>query len=371
MTETGTASAILTVDLDAIAGNYRTLRAKLGPGAACAAVVKADAYGTGIERVAPALEDAGCETFFVALAGEGLSLRALLPKAVIYVFEGCPPGLEESYAGNRLRPALNSLEDIARWDGFCSKGGRPLPAALHFDTGMARLGLTEKETKTLLGDRGRVRHMETALVMSHLACADTPDHAKNAIQLNAFAALARAFPGVPASLANSSAVFLGPDYHAGLVRPGAALYGVNPTPGEPNPMAQVVRLQGKILQLHEIDRPLSVGYGATRHVDRGARIATLGLGYADGYPRILSDTGAAYLGDVRLPILGRISMDLITIDVSCLDPSRVRPGAYVDLIGPEITVDALARQAGTIGYEILTSLGRRPRRDYISGGAVR
>ncbi len=370
MTETEAACALLTVDLDAIAGNYRGLCAKLGPGAACSAVVKADAYGTGMERVAPALANAGCETFFVALSEEGLSLRALLPEAALYVFEGCPAGLEEPYAENRLRPVLNSLEDIGRWDAFCSRADHPHPAAIHFDTGMARLGLTEKEAKTLIGNRYLTRHMKTALVMSHLACADTPDHAKNAVQLDAFAAIARAFPGVPASLANSSAVFLGPDYHADLARPGAALYGLNPTPGGPNPMAQVVRLQGKILQLREIDRPLSVGYGATRHVERGTRLATLGLGYADGYPRVLSDTGAAYLGDIRLPVLGRISMDLITIDVSGLDPNRVRPGMLVDLIGPEITADALARQAGTIGYEILTSLGRRARRGYISGGAL-
>ncbi len=370
MTETGTAPGILTIDLDAIAGNFRTLRAKLGRGAACSAVVKADAYGLGMERVAPVLEKAGCDTFFIALSEEGLSLRVLLPGALIYVFEGCPAGLEETYAKNRLRPVLNSLEDIGRWDDFCSKVDHPHPAAIHFDTGMARLGLTEKETKTLIGDRGLLRHMETALIMSHLACADIADHAKNTAQRDAFQTIARAFPGVPASLANSSAVFLGPDYHADIARPGAALYGVNPTPGAPNPMAQVVRLQGKILQVREIDRTLSVGYGATRHVDRGALLATLGLGYADGYPRVLSDTGAAYLGDIRLPILGRISMDLITIDVSGLEPGQVRPGMYLDLIGPEVGIDRLARQAGTIGYEILTSLGRRARHDYISGGAV-
>ncbi len=371
MTETETAAGILTIDLEAIAGNFRTLRAKLGRGAVCSAVVKADAYGLGMDRVAPALATAGCETFFIALAEEGLSLRALLPKAVIYVFEGCPPGLEESYAENRLRPVLNSLEDIGRWDGFCSKAGHPHPAAIHFDTGMSRLGLGEGETKILLDDPKRTGHMETVLVISHLACADVSDHAMNAVQRDLFAAIARAFPGVRASLANSSGIFLGSDYHAGMARPGAALYGVNPTSKAPNPMAQVVRLQGKILQLREIDRPLSVGYGATRHVNRGTRLATLGLGYADGYPRALSDTGAAYLGDIRLPILGRISMDLITIDITGLEPNRVRPGMYLDLIGPEMTIDALARQAGTIGYEILTSLGRRARRDYISGGAVR
>ena len=244
-------------------------------------------------------------------------------------------------------------------------GGAPLVADVHVDTGMARLGLPPDETETLIREPGRLDGIKLATLMSHLACADEPDHPLNRQQLADFLRTRQAFADVKASFANSSGLFLGPEYHFDLARPGVALYGVGPRPGEPNPMAQVVRLQGKILQVRDVDRPQTVGYGATHRVTRRGRVATVGVGYADGYPRSLSNTGSGYMGDTRVPIVGRVSMDLITLDVSDVPGAVARPGALVELIGPHNTVDDVAADAGTIGHEILTGLGSRYHRVYL------
>ncbi len=357
------AGAILTIDLDAIADNYARLRAG-APGAECAAVVKADAYGLGIDRVAPALAAAGCRVFFVALPDEGVALRGVVAEAEIHVLGGAPAGWEADFARHRLIPTLNSLGDIEAWSDFSARRGQALAAVNHLDTGMSRLGLSPDETARLAEEPERLAHIEVTMVMSHLACADEPDHPLNAQQLALFTAARRSLPEAPASFANSSGIFLGPDYHFDLVRPGAALYGINPHPGSPNPMAQVIRLQGKILQVRDVDSPQTVGYGAIHRVAGAARIATVAVGYADGYPRSLGGSGAAYLGGVLAPVVGRVSMDLITLDVSRVPQADAVPGALVDLIGPHMTIDELADDAGTISYEILTSLGARYHRVY-------
>jgi alanine racemase len=363
------AGAILTIDLDAVADNYRRLCAELG-GTACAAVVKADAYGLGMEKVAPALVRGGCETFFVAHIDEGMELRRLLRDADIHVFNGLQPGSEPVFAEHRLVPVLNSLGDIEAWARFRDRAGAPPfpPADIHVDTGMARLGLPPEDVETLGREPDRLGSIDVAYVISHLACADEPGHTLNRQQLDAFRKARAALPGRPASLVNSSGIFLGPDYHFDLARPGAALYGVAPVPGEPNPMAQVVRLQGKILQVRDVDTPQTVGYGATHRIARRGRIATVAVGYADGYLRSLSNSGGANFGDIRVPVVGRVSMDLITLDVSDLPHRMARPGDLVDLIGPHNPVDRLAAEGGTIGYEILTSLGSRYHRVYKGGG---
>ncbi len=361
--------ALLTVDLGAIQENHRRLSARL-KGSTCAAVVKADGYGLGAAQVGPALARAGARDFFVALPCEGLALRealaALEPAPRIFILSGFEAGLGADFQAAGLVPVLNSLGQIAAWRDHARSVEAPLPAAIHLDSGMSRLGLPPAELDVLAADPGRLDGLEPLLVMSHLACAEEAENPKNREQLALFQAARARLPALPASFANSSGIFLGPGYHFELARPGVALYGVNPTPGQPNPMAQVVRLQARILQVREIDAPTTVGYGAAFRAAGPTRIATVAAGYADGYLRSLSDRGSAFLAGIAAPVVGRISMDLITLDVTQVPAESLHPGALVDLIQPEDGLDRLAEEAGTIGYEILTSLGRRYRRVYHS-----
>ena len=363
--------AILTIDLDAVQANYRRLGQELG-GVACAAVVKADAYGLGVTQVVPALRRAGARIFCVAQLGEAIEVRQVLAnagadEAEIYVLNGLAAGPAEEFQAHRAHPVLNSLGEIDAWRAAAQGSGRALVAALHTDTGMSRLGLPGDELDALADDHGRLDGIKLSYVMSHLACADAPDHPLNAEQLAAFNAARARLPAAPACLANSSGIFLGPHYHFDLGRPGVALYGVNPTPDRPNPMNQVVRLQGRILQVREIDAPRTVGYGATHRTAGPTRVATVAVGYADGYLRSLSNRGSAWIGDRQVPLVGRVSMDLITFDVTAASREAARPGSLVDLIGPRWGVDDAAEAAGTIGYEILTALGRRYHRVYPGG----
>lgn len=361
--------AVLTIDLDAIAANYRLLVQRL-QGRACAAVVKANAYGLGVERVAPTLAAAGARTFFVAHLDEGIALRALLPEVEIVVLSGPIAGAEADYVRHRLLPTLNHLGDIAAWRRFAAvqTGCR---AALHLDTGMARLGLSRREVELVAAEPKLLDGVSVAWILSHLACADEPDHPLNRKQLGELRALLPRLPcRAPVSFANSSGIFLGADYHFDLGRPGVALYGVNPTPGRPNPMRPVVRLQAPILQLRDVDRPGSVGYGAAQAIEPPAKLATVGVGYADGYFRSSSPRARAVVGDVHVPIVGRVSMDLTVLDVSDAPLHAVQPGCMIDLIGPGHTVDEMADEAGTIGYEVLTALGSRYRRNYVGGAAA-
>jgi alanine racemase len=365
MSEARPSQSTLRVDLDAICANYDTLRAELN-GAACASVVKADAYGLGATHVGPALAAAGCTDFFVAHLGEGRILQAVLPRgANIYVLSGLLAGEETEFAESGLIPVLNDPGQIERWATAARAAGRRLPACLHFDTGMSRLGLSASDATTLMADPLALAGLDIQYVMSHLACSDEPLHPLNAQQLARFQNLRAGFPALRASLANSSGIFLGPAYHFDLVRPGAALYGINPLPGQPNRLRQVVRLEGKILQIHEVDPPASVGYGATHRVANRTRIATVAAGYADGWPRSLSNRGSAYIGDIRVPAIGRVSMDLITLDVTTAPGALA--GDSVELLGAHLPVDDVAEVAGTIGYELLTRLGMRYHRVYIGG----
>jgi alanine racemase len=366
MTECDRATALLTVDVDAVVANWRLIAAKVAP-AETAAVVKADCYGLGAEHIAPALAAAGCRSFFVATVDEGIGLRRCLDSANIYVLCGPLPGSEPDFTEHRLIPVLNSLGQVAGWSAFAGRGSGALAAALHFDTGMSRLGLDRGEVAHLAAHPEALAGIRPVLAMSHMACADTPESTMNAQQLAAFRRLRAGIPAMARSLAASSAIFLGPAYAFDLVRPGAALYGLNPTPGQPNPMAQVVRLQGKILQVRDVDSPMTVGYGATHSVARRGRVATVAVGYADGYFRSLGNRGHGVIEGVKVPVVGRVSMDLTTFDVTDAPPASVWPGAMVELIGPGHSVDDLAAEAGTIGYEVLTALGRRYLRRYHPG----
>jgi len=371
-------AAILTIDLAAIAANYRHLRQMAGS-AACGAAVKADGYGLGAFRVAPALYQAGCRDFFVATLDEGLALRSVLAgDSRILVFNGLAPDSVEPILQAGLTPVLNGPRDVAIWSAWdwqrqAGKLSSPPPAVLQLDTGLSRLGFGARDWVQLLATDFLDR-FPISLIISHLGCADTPDSPMNASQLTAFHARLRAARGrlsadVRCSLAASSGIFLGADYHFDLVRPGAALYGVNPTPNTANPLRPVLRLEGKILQVHDVDAGTPVGYGATHKCARPTRIATIGCGYADGLFRALSSQGAVHVGDHRAPIMGRVSMDLLSIDVGDVPPDLAQPGMTVDIVGPHQDIDTLARSAGTIGYEILTALGPRYHRVYQAAGA--
>ena len=364
----------LTIDLGALVQNWRRLREEAG-GAESAAVVKADAYGTGLERAVGALARAGCSTFFVAHLAEGVRARATCPSAVIYILNGLPPGACDAFAAHDLRPVLGSGEEIAEWAAFSTAAGRRLPAAIHVDTGMNRLGLRPDEALALRASAD-LKAFEPALLMSHLVSAESPDDPINARQIDDFAAVRAAFPGVPASLCNSSGIFLPQRTHLDLVRPGYAIYGGNPTPGRTNPMREVVRLQGRIIQLRSAEAGETIGYNAQWRAIGRRRLATISVGYADGFPRAASATDAkrengAALGEAlvagrRCPFAGRVSMDLVVIDVTDLPEGSIGRGDLVTLIGDDLGLDQVAERAGTIGYEILTSLGRRYARTYLS-----
>jgi len=358
--------AVLTVDLDAVRANYRILLERL-KGVPSAAVVKADGYGLGADKVASALAADGCDTFFVAHLEEGVRLRPLVPNCAIHILNGLLSDAADAYQEHRLTPVLGSLGEIDAWKAFC--GDAPLPCDIHVDTGMLRLGLPPDELDRIAANPSHIAGLDITYVISHLASADETDSPQNPAQLAAYQKARRVLPQGKACFANSSGIFLGADYHFDLARPGVALYGVNPQPGTANPMQGTVTLKGRILQIRGADAPQTIGYGASYEVSNPSRIATVPVGYADGYLRSLSNRACGYIGDHRVPLVGRVSMDLITFDVTGVPDHLCRPGDWIELIGPNRPVDAVAEDAGTIGYEILTSLGRRYHRAYIGEDA--
>jgi alanine racemase len=370
---TATAGGVLTIDLDAIVANWRKLEKTAVP-AECAGVIKADAYGCGLDQVAGALAGAGCKTFFVATLDEARAARAVLPSAAIYVLDGFFQTCGDAFAKINCKPVIGDLNELAEWDVFCRRSGWAGGAAIHVDTGMNRLGLTLAEAQGIIprinaGDHG------ITLVMSHLACAESLNHPLNARQLASFREIASLFSGVQASLSNSSGVFLGAAFQFDLVRPGAALYGINPTPEADNPMQPVVELKARIVQIRNVEKGESVGYGGTWSARRPTRLAIVAAGYADGYFRAGGSNDGTRGAEVvvagkRCPVVGRISMDLMAVDVTDLERNAARRGHMVTLIGEGITVDELAHHFGTIGYEVMTSLGSRYARVYKSGATA-
>jgi len=354
------AGAVLEIDLGAVAANWRALDARHG--GATAGVIKADAYGLGAAQVAPALLEAGCRHFFTAHLSEAVAVRDLVPGAMLGVLNGLLPGEEDEFAARDIVPVLGSLHEIALWRDAAARLGRELPAILHVDTGMARLGLATAELDVLRDDPRRLAGLRVAYVMTHLVAAEVADDPMNARQREKFAAAVMRFPWVPRSFANSSGMFLGPDFASDLARPGAALYGINPVPGSANPMRPVIRLTARILQIHEISAGDTVGYNGVWTAARPSRIATIAVGYADGFLRALSNSATGHFDGHPVPLVGRVSMDLTTFDVT---DTSAGPGDWISVIGPEHDVDAAAIEAGTNGYEILTSLGRRYQRRYL------
>ncbi|WP_395710492.1 alanine racemase [Reyranella sp.] len=362
------AGAILTIDLGAIAANWRGLRdagRADGRPIDCAAVLKADAYGTGAAMVGPRLTAEGCRQFFVAHLDEGIALRAVVPDHPICVLNGLLPGTDGDFVEHRLTPALNHLGQLNAWRAAAQRFNRPLDAIIHIDTGMHRLGFSPDEAQVLANERGRLRGLRLALLMSHLVASEEQANPVNGEQLSRFRNFMRTMPGAPASLANSSGIFLGPDYHFDLLRPGAALYGINPLPGQANPMLPVVSLHARILQTRRIDAFQTVGYGGAWRSARPSRIATIAIGYADGYFRTLIHRTHVYLAGHRVPVIGRISMDLVTIDVTDIPENECQLGATVEVLGRHVTAEDLADHARTNAYEVMTALGRRYARLYV------
>jgi alanine racemase len=357
--ETG---GVLTIDLSAIEANWRAL-AHQTLTVECAAVVKANGYGLGIEPVTATLAKAGCKTFFVADLAEARRVRSRAHTAMIYVLNGCSPEGAPAFIELNARPVINSMTELAEWDAFVAARNWRGGAALQVDTGMNRLGISAEEAAAL-APRVQTENHGITLLMSHLACAEIADHPLTASQIKLFREVRALYQGVPASLANSAGIFLGDPALFDLARPGAALYGINPTPGRPNPMGGVVELSGRILQVRTVAQDETVGYGATWTAKRASRIAVVALGYADGLLRAASATdsergGTAIVAGKPCPFAGRISMDLVCIDITDLPNGDVHRGDVATFIGAGLAVDDFAASAGTIGYEILTRLGQR------------
>lgn len=365
------ATGRVTIDLAQIADNWQSLARLVHP-AECGAVVKADAYGLGAARVIPALSDAGCSTFFIATPSEAEEARRLAPRATLIALDGLPPGSAEEFARLDVMPALSTLADVEIWGAQSANSGTRLPAALHIDSGLNRLGLAARDARRLAADAARLARFDVKLLMSHLACADNPADAKNRDQLLAFETLSALCPGIKRSLAASDGLMLGRAYHFDLVRPGYALYGGQANATHPAPVKPVVTVTARILAVNDVAPGETVGYAASWRAERASRIATIAAGYADGIPRSASSQGERAYGHVliaghKVPIVGRVSMDLITVDVSDLPRGAVEAGDEAALLGAGLSIEDMGYAAGTIGYEILTRLGRRFARTYAEG----
>ena len=356
----------LSVDLGAVAANWRRLSG-MYPESRVGAVMKADAYGLGAEYIAPMLAGLGCREFFVAHLAEGLALKPLLPAdASLFVLNGLAPGSEARCAEAGIIPVLNSPEQARAWYRLAKETSRTLPAALQVDTGMSRLGLSETELKHVLTQPGDAGSVELRLLMSHMACADTPDAVANSTQIARFRRFAECLPDVPRSLANSASALSLPDTAGEVLRPGLALYGIDPGPDGTAGLQPAVRLDARVIHIRIIPAGAGVGYGFDYVAHSPRRVATISVGYADGWPRALSGKGAVWFHGNRLPLLGRVSMDSCVMDITDLPDGALRPGDLVELIGPHQSVSDLARLLNTTPHEILTGLGHRFARSFVN-----
>ena len=353
----------LTVDLAAISANYQQIQSITGRNCAVSAVVKANAYGCGMAPVASALRQAGAAKFFIATLPEGLELRTIIgEEPEVYMLGGFDPENSDLYTAENITPVLNSLDEIESYSALASENGKSLPAILHIDTGMNRLGLEKQDLATV---QEKLQGIDVQYVMSHFACADEKDAPMNEAQYETFKAAAETFPNIPKSLANSSGIFRSPDYHFDMVRPGMSLYGLNPTPETDNPMHRAVTLNVEVLQVKDVEGGETCGYGATHRFGNNSKLAILSMGYADGFLRSLSNNGALYWKNYKCPVRGVVSMDLTIVDLSAVPENELpTPGDMLEVIGPNQSADDLAAACGTIGYEILTSLSRRYQRVY-------
>ena len=358
-------NSFLEINIDSIIHNYQLINNKVG-NTECAAVLKADAYGMGASVIAKALDKVGCSTFFVATIDEGIELRACFSKNEnqIAVLSGLLEGSEDIFYSNKLTPVLNDTEQIKKWAIYNKQKKISAPSILHIDTGMNRLGLTIYELYDIIKNSTELKELHVGWIMSHLACGDQPRDIMNEKQLSVFLNAKKEFPNVKASLANSAGVFLGQSYHLDMVRPGIALYGSGSGSIPSKPLKQVIKLYSRILQIRTLSTGASVGYGASYRVSEATRVATVGLGYADGYLRSLSNCSWVFFNGLRLPVIGRISMDYITIDITQIASGKIKTGDFIEIIGDKFTLDDLATVANTVPHELLTRLGTRHHRIY-------
>jgi alanine racemase len=358
---------VLKIDLGAVVANYKSLSKKAGS-AEVGASVKADAYGLGAKAVGQALHAAGCRTFFVAHAAEGKDLRKYIgPDADIYTLSGATPEGIKSLLAAHLKPVLNSLAQARLWADAIADLGAPPRAALHFDTGINRLGVPREEIEAFAGDKDFYDSLNIELIMSHLACSSLTDHPMNREQLKRFKDIATRFPKTKLSLANTGGVYLGPDYHFDMVRPGIGLYGGSAT-DKPSieHIHRAVSLHAPILQIKNVKSGETIGYNASFVAKKNMKIAIASVGYADGLPVRLSASntsngGFAHISKTTVPIVGRVSMDYIALDITNLK-NQVEIGEMAVFLGADL--DAQAARAGTINYELLTHLGSRCKRVY-------
>jgi alanine racemase len=362
-------SGILTINLNALEKNYQTFQHKVGANCAVAGVVKADAYGLGFQPVVEKLTELGCSQFFVATLEEAIQLRGFNKNTPVAVLGGLYHGAENEYVTQHITPVLNSPDDIARWKNISANKEKALSAILHIDTAMNRLGLSAMETEDLINHIESLGNIDVQTIMTHFACADDKDHPLTQTQADRFVTIAlkfeKYFPKASKSLANSSGLFRNDDFHLDMVRPGYALYGGNPTPENANPMQRVVDLSVRILQVRACKKGETIGYGAGHKFTQDTQTATVALGYADGFLRSHSGQGQVYWQGQPCPVLGRVSMDAVTIDLSQIEGALPTQGDQIEILGPNQSVDDIANAAGTIGYEVLTSLGARYRRLYV------
>ncbi|XVN42327.1 MAG: alanine racemase [Candidatus Rickettsia vulgarisii] len=356
----------LEIDLAKIRANYRII-AELCKTSEVSAVVKANSYGLGANFIAPVLEAENCQNFFVTTIDEAITLRKALTKkdSNIFVFNGVFYNDVQEFNDNNLIPVLNNLQQLEIWQEYTKSHNKLLPCVVHINTGMNRLGMSEKDLNHIINNPELLSGLKLLYVISHLSASEVKDSHYNSQQLAKFKRYLSFLPKIKASLANSSCVFLGKEYHFDLIRPGAALYGINPLGSLfKNPMHNPVRLTAPIIQLQELSAEDYIGYNMTFKTNRKSLIATLPLGYADGYSRALSNNGEVFIGSYKAPVVGRVSMDLITVDVTDLPPDQVFLGKEVEIIGNNCTPDKIANIINTIGHEILTNVGNRYKKIY-------
>jgi alanine racemase len=357
------ATGFLEIDTKAIAHNYRTLQSML-PQTTCAAVLKADAYGFGAKVVAPVLMGQGCQSFFVAHLEEGLLLRSLLKEPLLYVLSGFLPATEDLYIESSLIPILNDFEMVMNWAKAAHNRDKKLPCALHFDTGMHRSGFDKKDASKLLESLDSLEVLDIHFVMSHLTSSHDPTHPMNEQQKALFDTLRSHFPKVKASLADTGGIYLGTSYHYDLARPGKGLFGLFTPPKKASALLPCVKLLGRILQIRTAHKGESVGYGATHSLTRDSKLATLGVGFADGYNRRLSNNAHVDIQGHKAPVVGRISMDYTVVDVTDIPESLCYVGEWAELVNETITLDTLAHSIDIISREFSTGFGHRLHRVY-------
>ena len=358
---------LLTIDLSALRDNYSTIKSRVSAGCEVGCVIKADAYGLGAERIAETLYKQGCRTFFIAKAHEIETLGSLADDVRVIVLNGYDPESHTYYKHPAMIPTLGSAYEINAYKSQSTSGEKP--CFLKFCTEMNRAGLDEKEWKHILDNPSALEGLGLKGLMAHFACADEPEHPMTHAQYMSFKAItdsfAQQYDGLERSLSNSFGLFRDDLYHFDLARPGMAIYGLNPTPYANNPMQNVVDLRLRVIRTRLIQKDEYTGYGATYRFEKDTPIALLSSGYADGIFRSLSNKGKVYWNGIACPIRGRVSMDMIVVDLSDVpEDQRPQSGDMMELIGPNQSADVLAEDAGTIGYEILTALGDRYERVY-------